>query len=73
MPVIRDGLLETGPPREYVMRWVEVPSLEVSSSGQQYEPLGDGRVRFSAAGFAAEIRFDKDGFVVEYPGIGTRV
>ncbi len=73
LPVIRDGLLETGPPREYVMRWVEVPSLEVSRSRQQYEPLGDGRVRFSAAGFGAEIRFDKDGFVVEYPGIGSRV
>ncbi|MBV9607834.1 MAG: putative glycolipid-binding domain-containing protein [Solirubrobacterales bacterium] len=73
LPVIRDGLLETGPPRAYEMRWVDVPSLAVSISEQRYEPLGDGRVRFSAGDFVAEIRFDKAGFVLEYPGIATRV
>jgi hypothetical protein len=72
LPVIRDGLLERGPPRDYVMRWVDVPSLEVSRSEQRYEPLGDGLVRFSAGSFTADIQFDEAGFVTRYPGIATR-
>lgn len=72
LPVLRDGLLEPGPPRDYVMRWIDVPSLEVSRSEQRYEPLGDGRVRFRAGSFSADIEFDRDGFVTRYPGIGTR-
>lgn len=72
LPVIRDGLLEPGPARDYVMRWVDVPSLEVSVSHQRYEPLGNRRARFTAGDFSAEIRFDEAGFVLDYPGIGTR-
>ena len=55
------------------MRWVDVPTLEVSRSEQRYEPLGDGLVRFRSGPFEADIRFDDDGYVVHYPGIGTRV
>jgi hypothetical protein len=73
LPVLRDGLLAPGPPRDYVMRWIDVPSLEVHRSEQRYEPLGDDRVRFSSGDFAADIAFDADGFVVDYPGIGRRV
>jgi uncharacterized protein len=73
LPVIRDGLLESGPARLYEMRWVDVPSLDVSTSEQRYEPLGDGQVRFSAGDFVANIRFDERGFVLEYPGIAVRV
>ena len=72
LPVIRDGLLELGPPHDYVMRWVDVPSLEISASEQRYEPLGDGLVRFQANTFTAEIQFDEAGLVVRYPGIATR-
>lgn len=72
LPVIRDGLLDPGPPRDYVMRWVDVPSLEVSVSRQRYEPLRNRRVRFTAGEFTAEIQFDEAGFVLDYPGIGTR-
>lgn len=73
LPVIRDELLEGGPARVYEMRWIDVPSLGVSLSEQRYEPLGDGRVRFSAGDFVADIRFDRAGFVLEYPGIAVRV
>jgi Putative glycolipid-binding len=73
LPVIRDRLLVHGPPRQYEMRWIDVPSLAVSRSEQRYEPLGDERVRFSAGAFEAEIRFDDTGFVLEYPGIAIRV
>ena len=72
LPVIRDGLLEPGPPRDYLMRWVDVPSLEVSLSEQRYEPLGDCVVRFRAGDFVSDITFDAHGFVVNYPGIGAR-
>jgi hypothetical protein len=72
LPVIRDGLLQLGPPRDYVMRWVDIPSLEVTTSEQHYEPLGNGNVRFTAGEFSAEIRFDEAGFVLDYPGIATR-
>ncbi|HEX4281639.1 MAG TPA: putative glycolipid-binding domain-containing protein, partial [Solirubrobacteraceae bacterium] len=54
LPVIRDGLLDPGPPRDYVMRWVEVPSLAVTRSEQRYEPLGNGVVRFSSGSFTAD-------------------
>lgn len=72
LPVLRDGLLVPGGPRDYVMRWTDVPSLEVSLSRQRYEPLGNGRVRFSAGSFTADIDFDEAGFVTSYPGIGIR-
>jgi uncharacterized protein len=73
LPVIRDGLLEPGPARDYLMRWIEVPSLQVSTSEQRYEPLGGGVVRFRSGDFVSDITFDADGFVVSYPGIGERL
>lgn len=73
LPVIRDGLLEDGAPRLYTMRWIEVPSLRVAASQQRYEPFGDGHVRFTAGDFTADIRFDELGYVLDYPGVATRV
>ena len=72
LPVIRDHLLDAGPPRDYLMRWVDVPSLQVSMSAQRYEPLGNGIIRFRAGDFVSDITFDPDGFVTAYPGVGTR-
>jgi hypothetical protein len=73
LPVIRDELLQIGPARRYEMRWVDVPSLAVSTSEQCYEPLGDRQVRFSAGEFTADIQFDQAGYVLAYPGIAVRV
>jgi hypothetical protein len=72
LPVIRDDLLDVGTPHTYVMRWVDVPSLEVTESEQRYEPLGNGLIRFRAGDFSADIRFDGAGFVLDYPGLATR-
>ena len=72
LPVIRDQLLEVGPARDYVMRWIDVPSLEITRSEQRYEPLGNGLIRFRSGSFTADIRFDDDGFVIDYPGIAQR-
>ena len=69
---MRDRLLVAGPARDYRMRWVEVPSLQVTMSEQRYAPLGDGVVRFQAGDFVSDITFDAAGFVGSYPGIGVR-
>jgi hypothetical protein len=58
---------------DFVMAFVEVPSLELSRSEQRYEPLGDGVVRFSSGAFVANLQFDEDGFVTRYEGLAERV
>jgi hypothetical protein len=54
------------------MRWIDVPSLEVSMSEQRYEPLEDGVVRFPAGDSVSNVTFDREGFVVTTQGIGAR-
>jgi hypothetical protein len=73
LPVERDGLLEAGPSRDYVMRFITLPDLEVVSSSQRYEPRGGRVVRYSSGSFAADIEFDPDGFVVLYHGFLERL
>ena len=73
LPVARDGLLEAGPPRDYVMQFVRVPELEVVRSEQRYEPRGGRVVGYSSGSFAADIEFDADGFVTLYHGFLERV
>jgi uncharacterized protein len=73
LPVVRDGLLEAGPTRDYVMRFVQVPELTVVVSDQRYEPLGDHVVRYSSGSFAANITFHADGFVTLYDGFIERI
>jgi hypothetical protein len=73
LPVVRDRLLEAGPPRDYVMRFVRVPELTVVRSEQRYEPKGGGIVRYSSGSFAADISFDAEGFVTTYEGFLERV
>jgi hypothetical protein len=74
LPVLRDGLLApAAEAREYVMRFVAVPELDVVESQQRYEPLGGGRVRYRSGTFAAVLDFDEEGFVVRYEGLAERV
>ena len=73
LPAVRDGLLDGGPARDYVMRFVRVPSLDVVRSEQRYEPRGDRVVGYSSGSFAADIEFDADGFVTLYHGFLERV
>jgi hypothetical protein len=58
---------------EFVMAFVQVPSLEVARAEQRYEPLGDGLVRFRSGSFVADLQFDADGFVAHYEGLAERV
>jgi uncharacterized protein len=73
LPVLRDGLLAEGPARDYTMAFVHVPSLEVESALQRYEPLGGGTVSFRSGEFVALIRFDDEGLVETYEGLAERV
>jgi uncharacterized protein len=82
MPILRHGLHQADAPGqvdvEMVMAWVSVPDLTVSASRQRYRSGGaraggNALVRFDSAGFGAPIEVDRDGFVVDYPGIGRRV
>lgn len=72
LPVLRDGLLQGGGPRDYVMALVDVPSLEVSLSDQRYEPVGANAVRFVSGDFEAVLELDDDGLVRRYPGLAER-
>jgi uncharacterized protein len=58
---------------DFVMTFVDVPSLEVSRAEQRYEPLDGGVVRFRSGSFVADLDFDADGFVVRYEGLAERV
>ena len=79
MPVLRHGLLQGGGPVDFLMAWVSVPDLGVRASRQRYtfvRAQGDGAVvRYESldGDFKADITFDRDGLVVDYPGLGRRI
>ena len=63
------------------MAWISVPDLSLHPSPQRYTHLetqsaGERVVRFEATGegddFVADVVFDADGLVIDYPGIATR-
>lgn len=79
MPALRHRLLEEDGSVDLLMAWVSVPDLGVHASRQRYTAQRDrpgGRlIRFESldSGFTAELAFDADGLVVDYPGIGRRL
>src|SRR4051794_40129014 len=73
LPVMRDGLLDAGPARDYTMRFVGLPELDHDLMRQQYEPRGGRIVRYRAGTFEADITFDADGFVTLYEDYLERV
>ena len=79
MPVLRHGLLHGGGPVDFLMAWISVPDLSIIPSRQRYtfvrndELVSVVRYESESRDFVAEIVFDEDGIVVEYPGIGHRL
>ncbi len=79
MPVLRHRLHQGGGPIDLLMAWVSVPDLAVYPSRQRYTFVrreSTARiVRFQTldSPFRAEIGFDDDGVVLDYPGIARRV
>jgi hypothetical protein len=80
MPVLRHGMLGGGEPREFVMAWVSVPELSVRASVQRYtfvrreaaDDAGLSVIRYQSGDFSADVVFDAEGFVVDYPYLGRR-
>ena len=79
MPILRAGLHDDGAgERDFVMAWVDVPSLAVSRSEQTYRHLrrdGDRAVvRYGGShrGGAWEIEIDALGLVARYEGLAER-
>jgi hypothetical protein len=86
MPVLRHGLLGGGGPVEFLMAWVSVPWLAVTPSRQLYAYLRPGTadelglsaavdgpislIRFQSGDFSADVAFDAQGLVVDYPALG---
>lgn len=78
MPILRERLRATGStPVDFIMAWVDVPSLEVVRSQQRYEPIDASRVRYvdpsHRDGFTAELEVDDDGLLVSYEHLARRV
>ena len=74
MPIRRLGMLEHDvPATALVMAWVEVPSLRVLRSDQVYASVGRRSAGFRSGDFYAEIPFDDDGVVLDYPQLARRV
>ena len=81
MPVLRHDLLHSGGSVDFVMAWVSVPDLAVHRSPQRYSRVraldaGAGVVRFESLagdGFVADITFDADALVIDYPGVAERL
>ncbi len=78
MPVLRHGLLDGGGPVDFLMAWVSVPDLSVHPSRQRYTFMRKSgevsvvRYESGSRDFVAELTFDADGLVIDYPGIGRR-
>lgn len=77
MPVLRHRLHGRVGTVELLVAWVSLPDLRVRAARHLYTHLaraaGGAVVRFQAGGFAADVEFDADGFVVDYPGLAARV
>ncbi|HET9410838.1 MAG TPA: putative glycolipid-binding domain-containing protein [Candidatus Dormibacteraeota bacterium] len=79
MPVLRHDLLHRGGPVDLLMAWISVPDLSIVPSRQRYtfvrtdELISVVRYESSSRDFVADIVFDDDGLVLEYPGIGHRI
>lgn len=82
LPVRREEIHKRQTSADFLMLWISVPDLAIYPSRQRYTYLAqrseDERVvRFEATGedddFVADVVFDSDGVVVDYPGIARRV
>jgi uncharacterized protein len=68
LPIRRLGL-EVGDAADLDVVWLRFPELTLERMTQRYERLAEGRYRYSSPGFAAELRLDDHGLVLEYEGL----
>lgn len=53
--------------------YIELPSLELRAVEVEYARTGPNTVRINSPLGPAEVSFDADGFVLEYPDLATRI
>ena len=73
---IRREPLAVGERRQFRMAWVSAPDLTVRPQPQAYTRLADRLYLFESldgSGFSAELPVDKDGIVLDYPGLFRRI
>ena len=79
MPVLRHRLHQAAGRHDFVMAWVSLPDLGVHRSEQRYEHLRTSArgalVRFASqdGSFVADLAVDRDGLVLDYPGLARLV
>jgi uncharacterized protein len=70
------GLVGGGEPVEFLMAWVRVPDLSVHAMPQRYTFVRrtdrGAVINYASGDFSADVTFDADGLVVDYPGLATR-
>ncbi len=72
---IRRHPLGVGEHADFLMAWVDVPSLEVHPDPQRYTRLDATHYRFDSldSDFTRDLEVDPDGVVVTYPGLFERL
>ena len=81
MPALRHDLLQRAGDHEFLMAFIEIPSLRVVPSRQRYthvrtlavEDSGGAVMKYRSGSFESDLTFDADGFVLDYPQLGRRV
>jgi uncharacterized protein len=68
LPIRRVGLA-VGEAADLDVTWLRFPELTIERMKQRYERLADDRFLYSSPGFAAELRVDEHGLVLEYEGL----
>lgn len=63
---IRRLHLASGAKAAVTAAWIRFPTLDVQRLEQSYERLADGRYRYQAGQFTADLEVDDDGWVVRY-------
>ncbi|WP_035869663.1 putative glycolipid-binding domain-containing protein [Cryptosporangium arvum] len=74
LPIRRLDLLNqpVGAEFELNVAFVQLPSLSVISNEQRYAVAGDGEIGYRSGDYRVQITVDREGFVVDYPGLATR-
>jgi hypothetical protein len=83
MPILRHRLIEAGSwAADFLMVWISVPDLQLHVSPQRYTHVREAGetpavVLFESVGegedFRAEVQVDRDGLVIDYPQMATRI
>jgi hypothetical protein len=77
MPIARHQIQLHPISRDFLMVFVEMPSLRIIPSRQKYTHLKPGRngglVRFASGSFKADLSVDSRAFVIRYPGMADRL